>query len=245
MARTQRSGELFAAISAIGIIKDKTTSFGNTTLTAALSAGGTPLVVAAITNFADTDLIRIGAENEYEVATINGAPSGLNIIPLYPTAFDHQSGDAVVEVQKVKLGESVDGGVKFSGMGGDFNAIQAATRRMVYGFIGGHVAPEISFSILNMNLENLATSLGMLETRIQTASSRDRLVLDASKFGEIAPNIGFYFTGVRKDGKNVEVQAWGCEADWTKAIEFAMARGESAPVPFTIRPTSALQVEIW
>jgi hypothetical protein len=83
------------------------TGGGSTTLTANGSGGATSITVAAITNFADADVIGIRLDDGTEhITTINGAPGGSTI-----TITDALPGSGVVATS----GNAVTEGIKLAG----------------------------------------------------------------------------------------------------------------------------------
>lgn len=248
MPRKNNNAEIWNELSEFGAIRNKTGTAGSTTLTAAAAAGATTLTVAAITNFADTDIIRIGAGNEMEVAVISGAPAGSTITLQQALVKAHANGDAVVEQAKTVLGIVTDDGVE-TDVDADFSPIQAATQRMVVAYVGGHFGPWFRAAIESFNLENLATSYGMKETEIigaGSAANKYRLAIDGTKLGNQLDQ-GFYFTGLMHDQvTNVEIQYWGVEVDWSQAGKHTFKRGEPIPViPIVGRATSAKVIYLW
>lgn len=247
MPRLLKKAELFSHVTEVGYIREKTGTHGATTLTAAAVKGATTLPIASSVNFDDGDIILIDSGESMEVAQQSGAAA----IPLgirSSLARAHVSGIAVVEAARTKLGDMTDDGVDLSLAEGDFNAIMAATLRAPAGYLVGHIAQMLEFSIEHLNPENLAAALGIPESRISgagSAASPTKLDLLADEFASDT-DAAWYFQGVRKDGTIVEIQAWGVEVDPTAAGQaMKFARGQAAPVRFRLRPTAGIRWLSW
>lgn len=249
MARKLNNAQLWNALGTVGVMREKTSTHGSSTLDGAHAAAAATITVIAATNFGDGDLIRIGSGNTMEVHAQVGAPAGQVLTLQNPLEYAHASGEVVVELAKTVLGDTDDDGVS-SDAEGDFAAVYGATRRMVLAFRGGHHAPTISFNLREFALENLAFALGMTEASILGAGSAVdpyRLVQNPEKFGLALDQI-VYFTGVLHDTvTNLEVRGWGCEVDWSKAGKHTFKRGDAggAVVPVVLRPTSAIEYLLW
>lgn len=247
MARLYKKAELFSDVKEVGYMREATGTHGDTTLTAAAAKGATTLTVTAIINFADADFILIGTNEGQEVAQISGAPAGVTITLRSPLALAHANAETVKEATKTKLGDLTDDGVDTTLAEGDFNAIMAANRRPPAGYLPGHIAQLLEFAIEHLNLENIAAALGIPEANVTgsgTAAAPTTLNILPDDFAT-ASEAAWYFSGVRKDGTNVEVQAWGVEVDPTGIGAIKFARGAPAPVRFRLRPTAGMRALSW
>lgn len=78
----------------------------NTTLTADVAAGATVIPVAATTNLAVNDKVRIGDAGEYEFRTVT-AINALNVTVTPALGRDHDTGDQVVETDDLGGGTTI------------------------------------------------------------------------------------------------------------------------------------------
>ena len=245
--RLYKKAELFSDLREVGYIREATGTHGATTLNGAVAKGATTITVTSATNFADGDIIIIDSGESMEIAQQSGAPAG-NVITLRTAlAMAHATGVAVLEGARTKLGDVTDDGVDCSPGEGDFNMIAAATKRGPVGYLAGHIAQLVEFGIEHLNLENVAAALGIPETAITgsgTAAAPHSLNLLPDDFATAA-DAAWYFTGVRKDGMNVEVQLWGVEVDPTGLGALKFARGQVTPVRFRLRPTAGMRALLW
>lgn len=217
-------------LSKLYLTRDATTTPGSTTLNSAAAKGATALTVAAITNFANGDLIRVGQGEEMEIAVINGAPSGNNIPLAYGLTYAHVSGDVVVEQIAYDLGDVSDGGVSME-WAGQVQDISVSTRRLAFTTLNGFVDASMSASLPSFSLYSLAHATGMLLSRVTgtgvTATPR-QIVTDGSDFaGEI--NMGLIAVGTLMDNTACTIELWGVDMDYT-GVEFQLTRGVQAAV---------------
>lgn len=246
MTRLNNKKELWHHLSSVNVVRD-TTGGGSTTLAAATTAGGTTLSATASTNFAPGDLVRIDSGGNEEWNEINGAITGAGpfSFPLkYPIYAVHPTGADVVEISKTNLGHVVDGGVTVQ-FDGDDNAVNSATRRLVLGYLTGHVGITATFGVTGYNVESFMTAMGSLDTSANVtgtgvSATPFRGVIDTTKAKEIF-NIGFSYDGVRKDGGIVEMQLWGVEFNPT-AVQNQVARGPVSGISMACRVTAGLAV---
>lgn len=242
MARTNKKGELFSHLTQFGVFRDKTGTFGSTTLSADLAAGSTAVACAAITNFADQDFARVGAQEDVEIIRAQGAPGSLTITSAWATGKAHLSGDAVVEQTLTDLGHIADDGVKFS-ISGDDTAVKSAIRRLTLGYLLGYCEFVFEVMLEGFNLENIATALGIAEGAVTgsgTTAAPSSLFLDGSSFRS-QNDLCFQATGVRKDGLITTAQFLGVELD-IAALQTAFARGNPALIPIRGRCTSGVRL---
>lgn len=242
MARLNKKAELWSLLSDVGVMRDATVGAASTTLSSGIAQGATTLPVAAIAGFNDQDYIRISANETVEVNQINGAPAGGNIVVKYNVSQAYATGTAVVREVQTSLGHCSDKGVNLD-IKGDHNVVKAVTRRLALAYLIGHVEIEADWELIGYNLENLATSLGMLETDITgagTSGNPFRLVTNPDLYDE-QNDLTFYFQGLRKDATIVFGMLWGCEVDFT-AAQTAFQRGKEAILPMRVRVTSGLSI---
>lgn len=246
--RLNKKGELWSHIAQVQVLRDATGTFGNTTLSADTAVAAGTLPVAAITNFAVGEIIRVGRDEETEVVRIHPstAPASGNITlaTTTPTRVAHRTGDPVVELTATDPGHVDDGGLNVE-LTGTEEDVFSATQRLLLGRLPGSVGITISFGLLGFNVENLALALGMRESRIvgagTVASPRTLNVLGDRVKEE--SDIGFLFTGARKDGGTCRITAMACEP--VLDVQFAIARGRKVFIPVRAKVTGGLLYEQW
>jgi hypothetical protein len=218
-------------LTALYVCRDATGTFGSTTLTAVAAKAASALTVAAITNFAAGDVIRIGSGEEMEIGVITGTPSGSTINLTEPLQFSHASGEVVVEMVAYDVGDVAESGVDFN-VSGDSVDIPLSTSRFPLASITGFVEASIGATLPTVQLEGIAHAIGALLTQVAgagTALSPSQLTVNGTEFGGQS-NIGIVALGVTMDGSVLRIELWGCDADYT-GINFTLSRGQVVGVP--------------
>ena len=239
MPRTKTKGELWRELRFLYVLRDGGT--GNTTLNAAPAKGALSITIASGTGFANGDRIRVGSEDliEEHVIASGGGTTTLTLQTELHRA--HAIGEAVVERTQTDLGHLNDDGVVMTAPG-DHNPVTIGTRALTWAYLIGHTELVYSFSIVNWNLENLATAFGIPENLILGAGSSGdpwRLVLDPTDYATQA-NQSFAFEGIRHDGSTIRGEAWAAEPNVT-ALNATLARATSAtPLAMEARATSGV-----
>jgi hypothetical protein len=249
MSRLNKKGELYASITSIKALRDATGTFGSTTVNAALAVGAASMTVAAITNFAVGQEIRVGRGEETEYLRIHSAtaPTGTTITfdPATLPQYAHAVGDAVVQLAATDLGHVEEGGVDLD-MAGNVEDVNSATQRILLGQLAGYESINMSFGLLGYNVENLAFALGMNEaTHIfgtGGATAPRTLTIDYARARE-QNDIILQLLGARKDGVAVRLTAMACELDPSTSL--TLARGSKAPIPVKALVTGGLLYEMW
>lgn len=249
MARLNNKKELWSHLSQVQAVRDATGTFGSTTLTAAAAAGAGSLTVAAITNFAVGQNIRVGSGETAELVRVHPstAPATLTITldPATPLQFAHASAEAVVQQALTDPGHLDDAGVVVSYKGG-LEDVNSAVQRMLFGQLSGYLDIGLSFGLLGYNVENFALAMGMLESRVLGAGTTAQprvLRIDTARCGEQL-DAGWMFTGARKDGKTVRLTAMGCEMDLS-GFSFQLQRGSKLALPVKAKVYAGVLYESW
>ena len=249
MARLNNKKELWSHLSQVQAVRDATGTFGSTTLTAAAAAGATTLTVAAITNFAVGQNIRVGSGEPAELVRVHAstAPVGTTITldAATPLQFAHAIADAVVQQALTDPGHIDDPGLTIS-YKGNVDDVNSAIQRMLFAQQTGYLDISLAFGLLGYNVENLALAHGILESRIlgaRTTAQPRVLRLDTSTFGEQL-DAGWMFTGARKDGKTVRITAMGCEMDLS-GMAFQLQRGSKLALPVKSKVYAGVLYESW
>lgn len=201
---------IIKSLTSIDLYQIQPTTPGDTTTTAALARGAATIPVAAITNFATTEPIFIVGDGGTELNTINGAPSGLNIVPAQPLALAQASGARVVEAIKYVLGHIAEGSARLTGSS-TVVPIPAATASVPIGFLstGGALGFAIAGLSFDSRILNLAYGQDQLETGAGTSGDPWTMVASQLSVGthSLACLRGL---ATRKDGKTVQIDMLDC-----------------------------------
>ena len=218
-------------VHAVWLHRDKTGTAGSTTLTAAAAAGATTLTVSAITNFADTETIRVGAGEEMELAKISGAPAGSVITLASPLTYAHAVGEAVVEQTTYDVGDIEGGGVSVRHQGQSTD-VAVATKRLAYTILNGFSDLSAEFRLPGLSLYSFAHATGMLLSAITgagTVANPYNLTTDGNQFNGDT-NLGLTAICELLDGTYVAIELWGVDIDYT-GIDLQLVRGVLASIP--------------
>lgn len=244
--RKNTRAELFSHINEVGVFQEKSGGGDSVTITDALVAGAkTTVTVADETGFADEDFIRIrGIHDRPEINQI----ASLAVDVLTPR-FYHQLaspiGSAVRSMIQTSLGHIAEGfRVALSGSEEEVNA---DTRRLTLTHLLQHIRPEINFSVLSFNLENLMASLGMNEgspniVGTGTAADPTRAWVDGSKIDENNAS-SWYVNGTRKDGRILNMILMDCNLMYTGKTQ-STARGQRSMIQFQLVPSIIRWIEV-
>lgn len=219
-------------VSFFGVARDKTATPLSTTLTAAAAAGATTLTVAAITNAAVGDLIRVGVGEDVELCQVHTstAPTGTTITLNEPLKKAHANAEPVVEQLLYDLGDVAEEGVEFS-FNGEAQRINVATKRLTYTILTGFIDAGMKMSFPNLGLHGFATALQLPFARIRTNGAVlavTSIIEDGNNFGNEV-NQSLVCISVREDGTVLRAELWGVDFDYT-GLSIAMARGQKTGV---------------
>jgi hypothetical protein len=247
MPRAKTKGELWRRLDYMYILRDQTTSPGDTTTDAAEPKGEVALSVADEANFAADDYIRVDSEDAMEVHQV--LSTGVGLITTKTGLHNAKpSGTVVKELEQVDLGHLTDDGVTFTAPG-DHNAVNIGTRTLAWAYLIGHTELAAEFSLASWNLENIATAFGIPDTSTYilgagTTADPYRLVLDPEDYATEL-NVSFAFEGIRQDGAFMRFEMWGAEVDVT-ALNATLARATAAtPLGMRARATSGVGIYLW
>jgi hypothetical protein len=223
--------KILKLLNTVMLVRDTPAGGGNTTLTSGVAAGATALTVAAITNFASGDTIRIGQGEEMELGVISGAPAGNNITLADPLSYAHVAAEPVVEHTAYDLGDVSDGGVALN-FAGQSTDIPVATRRLSFSTVLGFLDMLADFGLPTLTMENLAFALGIPLTNISgagTFNSPFAMTTDGNQFATEV-NMSLIAIGTRMDGSTTRIELWGVDMDYTN-LSFKLSRGQATTIP--------------
>lgn len=236
MARTNTNAEVISEVSEVGIVDDVAATPGDTTLSTGPAKGDLTIDVVSATNFSPGDLFRIGDRpflEGGEIETINTLEFTLKSV----LSRAYASGEAVVEIADVPIGDLDESGIRIIHEGGD-TPIRAGTQKGVYTYVpSGTEALSIEFALLNNSMENWAESIGRDPATAITGAGTtvDPYVLDVkeSEFAQQPVRI-WYFLGVRLDSTIVRVDAFSAKI-FSPTGTMTFTQGEATVLPFMIR----------
>lgn len=225
-------------LKALYIGRDKTGTALSTTLTANAAKGATSITVAAITNGADGDAIRIGSGNDAELNKISGAPAGNTITLAWPTQRAHVIGEAAREVTIFDHGSPDEGGVDVM-VSGETVDVPVATQRLPIATVKGYQGAGAEGAWPYFDIFSFATAIGMLLSKVTgagTAASPRQLITDGNEMGE-ENDVFIVAAGVLVDGTEAWVELWGCTMDYT-GVNSTLARGNPPRIQFRARASA-------
>ena len=229
MARLNTNAETWKALTQFGFMDDSTGTALSTTLSAAEAVGQSTIGVAAVTNGVAGDYVRIGDDKNYEVAQIESTASGPAFVTKSPIAYAHDSGEAVIELDRTDLGDVSDDGISVEPVG-DRERIDFATQRHYGDYNIRHTDFRVTASLENLSPENMALVMGQPDSGVLGAgTTADPSVTDwtPDNMDSIDP-VSFWARGTLGNGQTVEVQFWDARIDPSKTVQ--LARGQDAPM---------------
>ncbi len=236
MARLNTNAELWKAITQFGAMIDSTGTFLSTTLSAAEAVGQSAIGVAAVTNGVASDYVRIGDDDNYEVAQIEATAAGPSFTVKTPIAYAHDAAEAMIELQRIDLGDVSDDGLSVEPIV-DRERIDFATRRHYGDYNIRHTDFRGTVNLENLSPENMAIVMGQPDSGVLGAgTTADPSVTDwtPDNFDTIDP-IHFWGRGTLGNGQTVEVQMWDVRIDPSKTVQ--LARGQDAPMQLSFNPS--------
>lgn len=248
MARANNASEVFARLSEAGFIRDVDGGDSTTVDSDFTADGATKTIdVADASPFAVDEIVRLGTRGTQEVQVINAidttaSPNTLTFDSVI--AFDHDSGEDVVEQEKVVLGEVTDDGIT-EDLTADRNDINVATRSPVYTRLITAVDARLELSIENVNVENYLVTVGVPESELTgsgTQADMNQAVIEGNEVIDGMSNVSMYFTGVMEDGDSVEVQGWNAQIDPNRSRTWNTGTGSPLPMAADV---STLVTKIW
>lgn len=248
MPRARNATEVFARLSEAGYIKDVDGGYSTTLANGVTADGSTKTVeVDDASSVSVDDIVRLDTRGILEVHVVNAVDTGVtpNTVTFDSVvAFDHDSGAALAEQEKVVLGEVTDDGIN-EDITADRTEINVATRSPVYTRLITAVDARLEFSVENVNVENYLISVGIDDADVTgsgTQSSMEQAIVDGDAVIDGINNASMYFIGVMEDGDSVEVQGWNAEIDPNRSRTWNTGTG--APVPMAA-DVSTLVTKIW
>lgn len=203
MPRINNGTEIFQYLNTVELLKEQTTTPGNTTTSAAIDAADVTATVVAITNLTDGDIFALSGSGGVEVHTVDGTPTGTALDFVPPARADHESGANITELLAVDLGLIDTSGVQFGSTQNNTD-INSANRRDPVGSMPGTVSNTFSFNLQGFNAKNFSLAFGGDDAEAGTGTVSDPWT--TVPIGTTAPGLRmFRLTGTRFDGRTAQV----------------------------------------
>ncbi|ODS99809.1 MAG: hypothetical protein ABS52_19560 [Gemmatimonadetes bacterium SCN 70-22] len=226
--------KVLTAITEVGIFSASGT-LSTTVATAAAAAGQKTVECAAVTGATPGDLVKIGTGDQAEWHEIDSV-SAPNLVLRTPLFRTQPVGTPVVEAGRVSFAGVSQEGVKLD-VGGSVDKIRTAISATSIGSRPGSAVMTLSFATIDITLSQLAYALGISQASIVA----NRLPMTGALVGR-SPVDGAYLKGLCADGSTFEIRAWACAQSITQFVLQLTNQGTIPQAPFTLRPTSGLQV---
>lgn len=207
----------------------------STVATATAAAGQKTLELAAVTNGATGDLVKINTQNLAEYHEISSV-SAPNIVLRTNLLRDQPVGTPVVEYTRVPFAGVGEDGCTLD-IGGETTPIRTATSRTSLGRRPGPAAITFKFTSIEMTPSQIAYALGIAQSLIVST----RLPITGAVIGAASLD-GLYFKGLCEDGSVFELRFWGCVQSITDFLMTWTNQGQVPSLPIEVRPTSGMQV---
>ena len=233
MPRLNTSAEVLADVTEIGIMDD--VGGGNSgTINGAVAAGATTIVLTAAGTWAAADLFRIGDRPYIEAGEIESIIT-VTITTKSGLADAYASGEAIVEIADVPIGDLTEDGLTINHEGGD-TAIRSGTKAGIWQYIpSGDQSITFEFSVLNLSPENVKEMFGDSTTLLGAGTVADPYVVHVREdLVNSSPEKVWYFIGARVDGGVYRVQANSGRL-FAPAGSMQFAQGSPTSLPFVLR----------
>jgi hypothetical protein len=190
---------------------------GSTTLSANAAAGATTMTLTSVTGFTANDPAWVGSEEDIELVSQSGAPSG-SVVTIRTPGFKraHVSGEAARELEAFDLGNVVDVQVMDSATVSDNDTDVSRNpdgRRL------GHLMRGASFDVQGYSPWLYALLTGMPLSRVLGAGTQadpTQLHTDGTDFG--SEETGIVLVERLKDGTFFRHEFDACSADYTQMV---------------------------
>jgi hypothetical protein len=162
MARLNSTTEVIHDLRSVGFYSDTTPA---TTLSAEEAAGQNVLSVAAGGSFTADSVIRIGDNGSTaDLAVVTSATASAITVD-HGIIYTQANGAAVTTLLFADMGHTTDAGVTIE-YSGDENELNVGTQVGTYLYMGGAVNVGITFSLVNVSMENLLAAAGIPESGV-------------------------------------------------------------------------------
>lgn len=242
MARLLTDTSIFRRLTAIDLYRIATGTIGDTTTTGATAKGATTVAVTAITNFTAADPAFLIGDGGFELISSIGTPNVTMPITNQKIEFAQGTGARFVEAVKVSLGRLAKDGLQIS-PARSLTAIEAADKDLPVAYIESALEISASFGLLEFDGLNWQFIAGIVDQQTGAGTQADP---HQASLGDAAnvlmSNIALRASGLRHDGKNVQVDLLNCRFETSGAVQ--MNRQQEAILPCTAKFTQMI-IRTW
>jgi hypothetical protein len=229
------------AISQAGIYRDIATPVA-ASLDAALSRGDSTFDVGTGegSSFAIGDYVRVGSGSSLEVFKIDAIATD-TITPETPVLLAHAAAEDVEKQDLVDLGDVSEDGVSRE-TSVERQEFRVATQAGVYAVLIQNAGARLSWNLVNHNVENVLTSLGIPETLLLgSGTTGDPWVahVNPDDFNTVISE-SLFFKGTLRDGTTFEVRGFSADYDPNQTMTYA--RGNPALLPIAADVQSLMYI---
>lgn len=228
-------GDLFSAITDIGIWVPATTGPLSTTLSSAATAGQKNIAMTSSTNLLAQDWVKIGVGDraEYHRVQTLGSPNVL-ATRLFRA---HASGTPVVRLAKLSMGAVVKQSARFT-VGGSVEKIQVENSRTTLGLKPGSATPQFDFTVASVTPSGFAYAAAIAQSDV--ASGRVNVT---ENVGTTSIE-GLFLEGKNQNQQTVLLGQWGA-SQAIRDLTITMQKSGIAGLPFSVRPGSAFTLLVY
>jgi hypothetical protein len=228
MPRTLLGDEIIESLSNVAAYREVVGTHGDSTTSVASTVGSNTDTVAVATNFASNDPAYIAGDQGAELNEVSSVAAQV-ITWKRKRLYADSIGAIVKEMLRIPLGHIGEDSAQISGAP-TINAVPAATSKtpVAYISVGGELT--FSFGLLGWNIENVQLAFGAPESVLGVGTPADpyRGAVGRAQMGGQGL-LCIKFTGLRKDGWSVEVDAVGCSITGSPAAN--VSGKTSRPIP--------------
>lgn len=228
-------GDLFSAITDIGIWIPATTGPLATTLSAQALRAQKNITLTSSVNLAAQDWVKIGTGDraEYHRVQTLGAPHVL-ATRLYRT---HAIGTPVVRLQKLSMGAVLKQSATFQ-VGGSVEKIQVENSRTTLGLKAGSATPQFDFTVASVTPSGIAYAAAIPQTDV--VAGRVNITENVGT----TPIEGLFLEGKNQNQQTVLLGQWGT-SQAIRDLTITMQKAGISGLPMSVRPGSAFTLLIY
>lgn len=238
MPRLLTDNPIWRKITALDMYEIASGTIGDTTTTGAVAQAATSIPITATTNFTAGDPAFLIGDGGFELISAIGTPNVTQTITNQKIFFPQSTGARFVEAVKTALGRLSKDGLGLSPTK-TLTAIEAADRDLPVAYIESATELEVSFGLLEFTGVNLQLITGFADEEIGTGTSSDPYTTGLGKLNQtLRSNICFRATGVRHDGKNIQMDFLNARIQVSGTIQ--MNRSQEAITPGSLKFTQMI-----
>lgn len=242
MPRLLTDTSLFRRLTAIDLYRIASGTIGDTTTTGATSKGAAVVNITALTNFTAADPAFLIGDGGFELISSIGTPALAMPITNQKIEFAQGTGARFVEAVKVQLGRLAKDGLQIT-PSRSLTAIEAADKDLPVAYIESALEISASFGLLEFAGLNWQFIAGIVDQETGAGTAADPHQASLGDAVNVAmSNVALRATGLRHDGKNVQIDLLNCRFETSGAVQ--MNRSSEAILPCTAKFTQMI-VRTW